>query len=177
MTDATTKNFDIRIANTSDASAVSSVLAASYPASMADHYDPIVLSELMPRMIVANPRLLASGRYYLAVSQDSAVVGCGGWSEQRPGTGEIVGGLAHIRHFGVHLDWAGSGIGKAIFARCLAIAREERMSEFECFSSLNGEGFYRALGFEAVRPIEVPMGSGPSLPAILMRRAMERSNT
>ena len=162
--------ISVRIADPSDSAAVTKILAASYPALMAGHYEPDVLSALLPRMTVANPRLLASGSYYLAISANGEAAGCGGWTHDRPGTGELSDGLGHVRHFGVLPDWAGRGVGRALFARCLHDARAAGITVFECYSSLNGEGFYRAMGFETVDRIDVDMGPGPALPSVLMRR-------
>lgn len=162
--------ISIRPAVLADAEAVTAVLAASYPVSMAGHYDAQLLAALLPLITVANPRLLASGRYYVAESADGAVVGCGGWSHERPGSGELEPGLGHVRHFGTHPDWTGRGVGRALFARCLADAAAEGVTRFACYSNLNAEGFYRALGFEPVRPIAVPIAAGLPMPALLMYR-------
>ncbi|MEZ5669842.1 MAG: GNAT family N-acetyltransferase [Alphaproteobacteria bacterium] len=159
----------IRTARPDDADAVRAVLEASYPALMAGAYPPAVLAALLPRMVDANPRLLGSGRYYLA-EVAGAVAGCGGWSRERPGGGAAEPGLGHIRHFAVRADRAGRGIGRALMQRCLAEARADGVVLLECYASLNAEGFYRAMGFRTVGPLDVRMGPGPALPSMLMRR-------
>jgi GNAT superfamily N-acetyltransferase len=162
-------SFTVRLANLADAEAVTAVLAASYPALMAGHYDPDVLAGLIPLITTAQPKLLASGRYYVAVAADGAVVGCGGWSHERPGSGGIEPGLGHIRHFATHPDWTGRGVGRALFARCAADAARDGVTRFECNSNLNAEGFYRTLGFLPVRRIMVPISPGHQLAAVMMR--------
>lgn len=146
------------------------VLAASYPILMARAYAPEVLGRALPLITRPHPRLLRSGRYYLAVEQ-GAVLGCGGWSFERPGQVEAEAGLAHIRHFAVRPEATGRGVGRALYEHCESEARAAGAVRFEAYSSLNGEPFYLAMGFVQIAPIEVPMGApGVTLPSILMRR-------
>jgi GNAT superfamily N-acetyltransferase len=77
-------------------------------------YDAFFLSAALPLMTRANPTLLQSGTYYLSETQDGTIIGCGGWTFERPGGGEVVPGLVHIRHFATHPDWIGRGIGTAL---------------------------------------------------------------
>jgi len=119
-------------------------------------------------MTVAQPKLLESGSYYVAESSDGAIIGCGGWTKERPGTSEIRAKVGHIRHFGVHPDWARCGVGKALYARCEIDARDAGITKFECYSSLNGEAFYSALGFRRVAQIEVDMFEGVRFPSVHM---------
>ena len=67
---------------------------------------------------------------------------------------------------------AGRGIGRAIFHLCETAARSTGVPILECYSSLNAEGFYAALGFESVRMIQIDLGRNVVLPAILMRRTI-----
>jgi GNAT superfamily N-acetyltransferase len=122
-------------------------------------------------MTRASPKLLTSTTYYLA-EVEGEPVGCGGWTREEPGTDKVVPALAHIRHFGVAAGWAGQGIGRALYARSEADAQRGGVKQFECFASLNGEAFYKALGFAAVHPISVRMGTTLEFPGILMRRAI-----
>lgn len=65
-------------------------------------------------MAKANPVLLASWTYYVAEQRSGELVGCGGWAIPSPGSGEIVEGEAHLRHFAVRPEWARRGIGSAL---------------------------------------------------------------
>lgn len=121
-------------------------------------------------MTKANPSLLASGTYFIAETKTHATVGCGGWTHQKPGSGETATGMGHIRHFATDADWTGRGIGRTIYDCCERQARAAGMKSFECYASLNAEGFYAALGFTVVDRIELPMGDGLFLPSLHMRR-------
>ena len=163
--------FRIRTARQDDLAAIERVLAASYPVLMAGAYEPALLARALPMMIRAQPRLVGSGTYYVAEAEGE-IVGCGGWSPEAPDRPGSVPGVAHIRHFAVSPDWIGRGVGRALYRRCEERAGRAGIRLFECYSSLNGEPFYRALGFTRLAVIEVPMTPGTSLPSIHMRRAI-----
>jgi N-acetylglutamate synthase-like GNAT family acetyltransferase len=75
----------------------------------------------------------------------------------------IVEGEAHLRHFAVCPEWTRRGIGAALLQRCVNEARRRDIHTVHCLSILNAEPFYRASAFNAIGPIEIPMGAGPDL--------------
>jgi predicted N-acetyltransferase YhbS len=166
------QRYAVRTAVPADAPQVGAVLEASYATLMRPDYDEAVLAAALPVMTAANPVLLASGNYFVAVDRDERIVGCGGWSRERPGTGATEPGLAHLRHFATHPDWARCGIGRAIYARCARDARRAGARRLECYASLNAERFYAALGFAAVHKIDIPMRPGLLVPSVVMRRRL-----
>ncbi len=161
----------LRLAMPRDEAAVSDLLETSYSVLMPSSYDEPVLAAALPLMTRASPSLLSSGKYYLAESA-RRIVGCGGWSRERPGSKERVHGLAHLRHFATHPAWIGRGVGRSIYSRCEERARAAGVQRFQCYSSLNADGFYAALGFHCVGRIVVPMGRDVSLPGVLMERSI-----
>jgi GNAT superfamily N-acetyltransferase len=162
------RTFSIRTAIPSDSDAVSALLVASYSTLLAPCYNNDMLAGALPHLTKANPTLLACGTYYVADTEPGNLVGCGGWTAAKPGSGEITEGEAHIRHFATHPEWTRCGIGSALLARCVSDARSAGVRKLHCFSTLNAEQFYRAAGFETVGPIDVPMGPSMTFPAILM---------
>lgn len=161
--------FSIRLAEPDDAAAVTAVLKASYPELMGPAYDPQLLQRALPFMARAHPILLASGTYYVAQAE-STLVGCGGWSFEKPGTEEKTSGVGHVRHFATAPAWTGRGVARSIYAKCQEQARAAGVTRFECYSTLNGELFYAALGFSRIQQTEIPMGPDVMLPAIHMSR-------
>ena len=161
--------ISVRVATPDDREAVGRILGDSYPKLMAAGYEPAQLARVLPVIVRPHPGLLASGCYYLAEA-DGVAAGCGGWSRQRPGTDQTEPGLAHIRHFATHSAWIGHGVGRALYDRCEQDARAAGIARFECYASLNGEGFYAALGFERIARIQVEMGPAGPFPSILMVR-------
>jgi GNAT superfamily N-acetyltransferase len=163
--------FSVRIATTQDAALVDQVLKASYPKLMRNSYEEATLTAVLPLMTKVNPELLSSGTYYVAEHEDGTILGCGGWTLQRPGTGDVVQGRGHIRHFATQPEQTGLGVGRAIYTRCEDVARSAGIGKFECFSSLNAEGFYAALGFRKVRRLNLEMAPGLIFPTVLMEHS------
>ena len=163
------EDYRLRIATQKDAQAVEAVLKASYPALMAVAYDEAVLTPVLKLITQANTALLASGTYYVAESDDGLVVGCGGWTmEKPPGAPDATSSVGHIRHFGTSPFWTRRGIGRAIFCRCESSAKFAGVNELEVCSSLNAEKFYAALGFKRIKIISVAIGPN-QFPSVLMR--------
>ncbi len=161
----------VRTAAPGDEAAVAHVLRDSYSRLWEGVYAPELLARALPIVTLPSPRLLASGRYYLAELGEEPV-GCGGWSMERPGSDRIVPGTAHIRHFAVCADYPRRGIGRMIFDACVSAAREQGVRRLHVFSSLSAETFYAALGFKRVRPIDVSLPGGLSIASVHMRRAL-----
>jgi len=166
------QEYQTRIATVEDAKTVSALLVASYPELMRSAYPERELVPALVHMTQANLTLLASGRFYVAESTDQEVIGCGGWSVERPGDRSVVPGLAHIRHFATHPQWVGRGVGRALYRRCEADARAIGCTAFECYSSLNAEPFYASVGFARVGSLEVSMAPDVIFRSIRMRRTI-----
>ncbi|MCW9034697.1 MAG: GNAT family N-acetyltransferase [Rhodospirillales bacterium] len=158
-----------RVATSQDEAAVTGLLKASYSQLMPASYDEAILKKLLPLITQANSKLLASGTYFIAQNNEGLAVGCGGWTLERPGAGNITPELGHIRHFATHPDWIGHSIGRKIYDQCEEMAKAQGVKYFECYSSLNAKGFYQALGFEKIALIDIPIKPGLVLPSIHMK--------
>lgn len=158
----------IRAARLDDAAAIDAVLARAYPALMASSYDADLLAAALPAMVKARPALLQSGTYYVA-EDAGRLIGCGGWSFEEPGSRRLENGLAHLHHFTTDPAMVRRGVGRAIIARCLAMATARAVTCFEAFASLNAEPFYQSLGLERLDRVDLPMAPGTRLPAVRMR--------
>lgn len=157
----------IRPARREDQELLSALLAASY-ASLEGSYDPHGLAAALPYMSRANPTLLAGGTYHMAVIGGEPA-GCGGWSMERPGSGEVVQGIGHIRHFATHPDHMLKGVARSLLRRCLEEASAAGVQTMMCQSTLPAEGFYRSAGFRRLGIVEVELGPNLVLPAVEMR--------
>lgn len=170
--------FTIRPALPEDAGAVGELLRASYPPLMAAGYPADVLERALPAMMKANPLLLRSGTYHLAVADggvpdgaaDSAIVGCGGWTREPPGPPcqPVDPTVGHIRHFATHPGWLRRGVGSTLLGRSIAEARVAGVRRLECLSSLVAEGFYASAGFRAVGRRSVILAPGVQFDSIVM---------
>ena len=160
--------FTLRVARPADAEAVTAVLTSAYSNLMAPHYDAAVLAMALPSMTTANPGLLESGTYYVQVAPGGLIVSCGGWTHTEPGKNTSEGGVAHVRHFGTHIDSIRKGLGTAIFERCRQDVLATGVHTLRCFSSLGAESFYASLGFRTIDRINVVMGGRMSFPTVSM---------
>jgi GNAT superfamily N-acetyltransferase len=157
----------IRRAKAADYSAISAILAVAY-VRLKYAYDPLGFDNALPLMSKANPKLIASGTYYIADIEDLPA-GCGGWSPEQPGTGTIADGVGHIRHFATHPAHARKGVARALLDRCLAEARQRGITTMMSNSTLPAVAFYESAGFEKLGVTDVEMGPGIVLPAVQMR--------
>jgi GNAT superfamily N-acetyltransferase len=160
----------VRTAIPNDRELLSQLIASSYGGLARAPYDPGALAAALPSMSRANPKLLASGTYYVA-EIDGTAAGCGGWTMEKPGSDEIVAGVGHIRHFATHPAHLRKGIGRLLLDVCLTEAREAGIRTMMCQSTLPAEPFYAAAGFRRIGLIEIEMGPGVRLPAVAMQRS------
>ena len=159
----------VEVATPADSRQVSAVLRASYRDLMAPAYGSEEFQAVLPVLSKANPELLGSGRYFVARHSEGQLVGVGGWSHERPGSGERIPHLGHLRHFGCHPEWIGRGIGRQLFWRCRDQALEEGIRRFMCFASLNAQGFYEQLGFSVRERISLEPLPGQEVPSLEMQ--------
>ena len=159
--------ISVRVATPDDEAMLSELLAASY-AELKGTCDPHGLDAALPLMSSANPKLLASGTYYIA-EIDGAVAGCGGWTAEKPGSGEIVEGIGHIRHFATHPAYLRRGVARRLLLHCMDEARRRDVRTMMTQSTLPAEGFYASAGFRRLGVIDVEMGPGIILPAVAMQ--------
>jgi GNAT superfamily N-acetyltransferase len=164
--------FTIRVASSTDAPAISAVLTSSYTTLLPGLYNYQMLQTAMPLMTVANPALLACGTYFVAEASDGRILGCGGWTAEHPETGEIIAGLAHIRHFATDPQMTRMGVGKALLTLCVTQSFTKNIRTLECCSTLPAQSFYAAAGFQNLGGIEAVLGPGIRLPAIRMQKTL-----
>ena len=150
-----------------DAPLIDELLERAYPTLMADAYREEVLSVALPFLIKSNMALLKSSTYYVA--EDSGrVLGCGGWTLERPGTSEVTPDIAHLRHFATDPACVRQGVGRTIFRECAQAAAQAGATMFQAYSSLNAEPFYQSLGLTRIKLIDLPKHSTVPIPVILM---------
>jgi GNAT superfamily N-acetyltransferase len=163
--------YSIRISNLQDVLEITALLKASYTSQLEGSYSPQVLARALPLMTKANPRLLGSGTYYVAETK-TELVGCGGWSREAPGSGEITKGTAHIRHVATHPRWLRQGVGRSLLVRCFHEAASAGVSNLECHSTIIAVDFYVAIGFKVVAPLLIQLATDISIDGVLLRRTL-----
>ncbi len=161
---------EIRTARIADIGAVDALLGRSYRALLEADYPPSVLVTVLPAMSRAQPRLLSSGRYFVAEDETGALVGVGGWSAALPGGGRAIPGRANIRHVATDPGALRRGVGRAILTAAMTQARAAGMTWCHCLSTRTAVPFYEAMGFEPLGAVNLQVRAGIDFPAVAMRR-------
>ena len=167
------ETLSVRVARSSDLSEIDALLGRSYPVLLKGHYPPSVLVTAIPLISKAQPRLLASGTYFVVLDREGAVLGAGGWTSVEPGTGRKgAPSTGHIRHVVTDHRRVRQGIGRALMGRIFDSAREAGIVRLDCLSTLMAVPFYAACGFEEVGPVSVDLRPGIAFPAVRMHREL-----
>lgn len=155
----------LRRAVPGDLGAVERLLQRSYPRLLAADYPPSLMVMAVPLLARAQPRLLASGRYFVAVGPDGRILAAGGWSGGRGGQGEV-------RHVATDPDATRRGIGRALMGAVLGDAKAAGVTRMVCLATRTAVPFYRALGFEEAGQVVITLRPGIDFPAVRMGRLL-----
>ena len=160
----------VRVARPDDLSDLDRLFGASYPALLKADYQPSVLVTAVPLISKANPRLLASGTYFVVTDRGGALVGAGGWTRAAPPGFRGGAGAGHIRHVVTDHTRTRQGIGTLLMRRVFETARDAGLRRLDCLSTLTAEPFYAAMGFQSSGLVTVPLRPGIDFPAVHMQR-------
>ena len=166
----------IRTSNINDHTQIKNVLSAAYSVLLAGSYERGVLRVVLPFICEPNLDLVLSGTYFVAECATQGIIGCGGWTAAHPHTGIVVPETGHIRHFAVHPEQAGKGVGRQLFDACLAQAKGADIKSLESCATINAAKFYRALGFETIRREDVMIAGRHPFPSVIMTRPIGGGN-
>jgi len=158
--------LNVRVATRADIAAVDALLARAYPRLLKADYAPSMLVMALPLIARAQPGLVVSGRYFVAVDAAGQVLGAGGYSPDRRGR------AGQVRHVVTDDRHQRQGIGRALLTHVLAEARAAGLERLDCMATLTAVRFYAALGFAVQGPITVPLAPGIDFPAVMMARAL-----
>lgn len=175
--------LEIRKARPGDIPQLRTLIEVSVRTLQAGDYTPNQLEGALESVYGVDTQLIADGTYFV-VENETAIVGCGGWSQRKT----LYGGdqwrgredslldprrdAAKIRAFFVHPDWVRRGVGSLILETCESAAREAGFTRLEMGSTLTGVALYKARGYAELEPLTVPLGNGESLPIIRMAKAI-----
>src|SRR5262252_2384379 len=130
--------FSLRKATIDDVPVIADLIAASVRGLATGFYDDSEIELSIHSVFGVDQDLIDDGTYFVAVDDESGIVGCGGWSRRKTLYGASVYSAsrdaslldptvdaAKIRAFFVHPDAARRGIGRAILETCEAEAKAE----------------------------------------------------
>ncbi len=161
----------IDVATPADLAETDRLFSRAYPALLKPDYPPSVLVMALPIISRAQPRLLASGTFYVA-RLDGAIIGAGGWTQGAPGGASRQTAVGHIRHVVTDQRYTRRGVGRAILTRVFETARAAGLDKLNCQATITAVPFYESVGFEAVGDIVVPLRPGVDFPAVAMSRPL-----
>ncbi|MCR8726727.1 GNAT family N-acetyltransferase [Frigidibacter sp. ROC022] len=166
-----TQTLTLRRTTPADLAALDQLYSRSYPNLLKADYPPSTLVMALPLIARAQPRLLASGSFYL-VESDGEPVGAGGWSWGGPQGGASPTHMAHVRHLVTDHRRVRQGIARRLMGHVLAEAKAAGARILDCQSTLTAVPFYASLGFREVGPILIQLRPGIEFPAVRMQKVL-----
>jgi N-acetylglutamate synthase-like GNAT family acetyltransferase len=176
-------SFILRAATLSDAPVLEQLIAESARGLSRSDYTDEQIEAMLGGAMGVDSELIRDGTYFV-VEAEGKIVGCGGWSRRRTLFGADAGPgrssdlldptreAARIRAFFVHPDWARRGIGRQLLDHCEAAARAHGFSAAELMATLPGQRLYRACGYVAGEPTQIPLGGGLTVECVPMRKEL-----
>jgi GNAT superfamily N-acetyltransferase len=175
--------FQLRQARRDEVATLERLIQRSVQQLGAACYSVDQIASALRFMFGVDTQLIEDGTYYV-VQQGERIVAAGGWS----GRHTLFGGdrwkhvadapldpateAARIRAFFVDPSSARRGLGRLLFDRCLADARDAGFHRLELMATLPGEPLYRALGFAADERVELQLPDGVQVPLVRMSRTI-----
>lgn len=166
------ETFTVRAANADDLAGIDELLRRSYPALLKDAYPPSLLVTAIPLISKAQPKLIASGTYFV-VEDGDLIVGAGGWTRSAPGvmaSGDA--SIGNVRHVVTDHRRVREGIGAKLMRHVIGTAKDAGIEQLECFSTLLAVKFYAAFGFEEIGPMSINLSPAIDFPAVHMRKML-----
>jgi ribosomal protein S18 acetylase RimI-like enzyme len=131
--------WTIRRAVVSDAEAISGVVLQALEQTNAKDYAPAIIAEVAANFSPERVAARMSGRQVFVVTERDVIVG----------TGSLEG--TTVRSVFVHPRLQRRGIGRTLLDHIEGLARAQALTRLEVPSSIGAEGFYRRMGYVAVR--------------------------
>ena len=172
----------VRAARLDDLPAIEALITRSARELSAGYYTPAQVDALLRYVFGADSQLIRDGTYFVCETDGGVLVAAGGWSRRAT----LYGGdrmkaaedpvldpatePARIRAYFVDPAWARQGLGRRLFAECLAAARASGFRSLALVATLPGEPLYRALGFALAERFSLDLPDGSVVPVARMTR-------
>jgi GNAT superfamily N-acetyltransferase len=165
-------HIKIRLATFEDIASLDALMKRSMQVLAKGHYTDSQIEACLQFVCVPDRQIIEDQTFFVALSSDSNIIGCGGWSFRDkhcsgqtetsskcrkidPATEE-----ARIRAMFVDPCYSGRGIGSRILDHSEKVAKEKGFSQGTLSATLSGFAFYKARGWvgEAEEPLTLPNG-------------------
>jgi GNAT superfamily N-acetyltransferase len=178
--------FQLRAATAEDVPGICKLIGASVRGLQFGDYSTAQIEGALATVFTVDSRLIADGTYFVALTEDGELAGCGGWSFRKT----LYGGdhqveaieperldpavdAAKIRAIFVHPRFARRGLGSVILAAAEDAATEQGFSRFEMGSTLTGVALYSLKGYRETERFLVPVGNGETIRVVRMVKKIE----
>jgi N-acetylglutamate synthase-like GNAT family acetyltransferase len=173
----------LRKATLDDVPALQALIARSVRGLSTAEYRPAQVEGALRGAFGLDTQLLSDQTYFVA-EENSAIVGCGGWSFRSTLFGSDARGgrdaslldpkiqAAKIRAFFVDPAQARRGIGTQLLERCEREARAHGFSAVELMATLPGVKLYAARGYVGSDMVRYEMDAGEHIEFIPMHKAL-----
>ena len=173
--------FRLRVATAEDVAGIREVIEASVRGLQAGDYSATQIEAALATVFTIDSQLIADGTYFVALTEDGELAGCGGWSKRKTLYGgdnqveKIVPELldpavdaAKVRAIFVHPRFARMGLGSLILEASEGAALAAGFKRFEMGSTLTGVALYSLKGYVEVDRVAVPVGQGETIEVVRM---------
>ena len=176
--------FTSRLAVLNDVPALTVVMDAAIAELQRAYLDDAQIESSRAIMGI-DTQLIEDGTYFV-VESGADVAGCGGWSRRATlyGSDETPGRdsrpldpssePARVRAMYTNPAYARRGVGRMILSLCEAAAARDGFARLELMSTLSGEPFYVAYGFQPCERVLDSTG-GAAVPLIRMEKPVDPS--
>jgi GNAT superfamily N-acetyltransferase len=171
----------VRLATPDDVEAIEALMRASIRAIFPAFY-PAEKIDACARYIGKLDLMLVDDATYFVEEDESGVIACGGWSRRH----KLYAGSAAqeedarlldpatepapVRAMFVRGDRTRRGLGTRIFEACEDAARDEGFTQLALMATLPGVPLYRALGFEPLEEVDIPLEDGTVVAGVRMAK-------
>lgn len=176
-------DVQIRVATMEDFAALAELIPLAVRELSVGYYTAEQIEAANRYIFGPDSKLIEDGTYFVAVA-GKELAGAGGWGKRKTlfGGDQMKGEQdpfldpatepAKLRAFYVHPGWARRGIASRIVKACFESAKRCGFREVELLATLPGVPLYLHFGFQEVRPLDVSMPNGTTLPCVIMRRSL-----
>ncbi len=173
-------DYEIRIAERADIPAMRIMQERSMRILGSHYYIRSELDAFLNIVGTMDDAVVDEGRFFIAVAMKRAVIGCGALSNLVPGYARVGGradaaptlGPATVRSVFVAPECTRRGIAHAIMQRIETTAAAAGWHQLQLTATLSGEGFYRAIGYEAEPRSHVALPDGTRFGCVKMRKSL-----